>query len=121
MTRMILSLPILILLSAGISIAARHALPADKFIGEIMDAQCGMAKSHDVMKAKEGARDAKECTLACLKQGGKVVLFDTENKKVYQLDDPTKLERFAGQRVAVTGSYDNDNNSIHVKSVQPLS
>jgi Protein of unknown function (DUF5818) len=40
-------------------------------------------------------------------------------KKVYALDDQTKPEQFAGQKVKVTGTLDQTTETIHVTSVAP--
>ncbi len=88
------------------------------FTGEIMDSQCANMGSHDVMMKQEGARDAKQCTMGCVKMGGKYVLFNAQNKSIYQLDDQKKPAQFAGEKVTVTGKLGNDNKTIHVVSIQ---
>jgi hypothetical protein len=109
----------------GLSLAA-FAAPKDKtYTGEIMDSQCVMNASHAEMLKKEGMADkdphdpmAKAmCTKNCVKMGGKYVLYDSASKKVYQLDDQTKPEQFAGQNVKVTGTLSND--KIHVTNIEP--
>lgn len=92
---------------------------ADKsFKGEIMDSACAKMGSHDMMMKKEGAKNAKECTIGCVKMGSKYVLFNSANKKVYQLDDQTKPEQFAGDKVVVKGTLDKKTNTIHVTDIQ---
>jgi len=104
------------LLLTGISMAA----PKDKtYAGQIMDSDCAKMGSHEEMMKKEGTKDAKECTLACVKGGGKYVLYNSTTKKTYQLDDQTKPEQFAGQKVTVTGSYDMGAKAIHVTDIHP--
>ena len=102
------------------------AAPKGKiFKGEIMDSQCAMNASHAEMLKKEGMGDKDPndsmvkamCTKNCVKMGGKYVLYDAASKKVYQLDDQTKPEQFAGQNVKVTGTLDKDN--IHVTDIAP--
>jgi hypothetical protein len=109
----------------GFSLAA-FAAPKDKtYTGEIMDSQCAMNGSHAEMLKKEGMGDkdpndpmAKAmCTKNCVKMGGKYVLYHAASKKVYQLDDQTKPEQFAGQNVKVTGTLSND--KIHVTNIEP--
>ena len=46
------------------------------FTGEIMDSECAKVGSHDVMMKKEGAKNATQCSLACVKMGSKYVLFN---------------------------------------------
>jgi hypothetical protein len=121
MKRLVL-LPVIAVVLSGFSLAA----PKDKaFKGEIMDSQCAMNGSHAEMLKKEGMGDkdpndpmAKAmCTKNCVKMGGKYVLYDSASKKVYQLDDQTKPEQFAGQNVKVTGTLEKD--TIHVTNIQP--
>jgi hypothetical protein len=109
----------------GLSFAA-SAAPKDKtYNGEIMDSQCAMNGSHGPMLKKEGMGDkdpndpmAKEmCTKNCIKMGGKYVLYDSAAKKIYQLDDQTKPEQFAGKNVKVTGTLSKD--TIHVTNIEP--
>ena len=98
---------------------------AETFTGEIMDSRCAMNGSHAEMLKKEGMGDKDPndamtkamCTKNCIKMGGKYVLYDAASKKVYQLDDQTKPEQFAGQNVKVTGTLSKD--TIHVTSIEP--
>ncbi len=102
-----------IALVSGLSIAN-----AETVGGEIMDSQCAKMGSHEMMMKKEGAKDAKECTLKCVQMGGKLVLYDAATKTVYQLDDQDKPKEFAGQKVEVSGSLDNATKTIHVESIK---
>ena len=95
------------------------AAPADEtYSGEIMDSACAKAGSHATMMKNAGVKTAKDCTLACIKMGSKYVLFDKAAKKVYQLDDQTKPEQFAGQRVTVKGTLDSATETIHVTGIE---
>jgi hypothetical protein len=79
--------------------AASLMAAADKtFTGTITDSMCG--KDHAAMKM---GTDAK-CTMACVKAGAKYALYD--GSKTYTLSDQTAPEKFAGQKVTVTGSVD---------------
>ena len=89
------------------------------FTGEIMDSECAKVGSHEMMMKKEGAKNATQCTLACLKMGSKYVLFNAAEKTVHQLDDQKKPEQFAGEKVTVKGIYDKDTDTIHVSDIQP--
>lgn len=89
----------------------------DTFTGEIMDKQCAQMASHDAMMKSEGAKDAKECTLACVKAGGSFALLDPQTKKVYTIDDAKKVREYAGERVQVTGDYDQGAEVLHVKTI----
>ena len=88
------------------------------FTGEITDNQCAKMGSHDMMMQKEGIKTVKECTLGCVKMGGKYVLYDPATKAVYQLDDQTKPGQFAGEKVKVTGTLDKATKTIHVTDIQ---
>lgn len=93
------------------------------FAGEIMDSQCAMNGSHAEMLKKEGHGDMdasspmakKMCTQNCVKMGGKYVLYNAADKKVYELDDQKKPADFAGDNVKVKGTL--DGNTIHVQSI----
>lgn len=114
MRKLALSLAAVVALST-LSLAAPKS---QTFTGEIMDSQCANMGSHDMMMKKEGIKTAKECTTGCIKMGGKYVLFDAVSKAVYQLDDQTKPEKFAGEKVKVKGTLNKDTNTIHVTSIQ---
>lgn len=94
---------------------ARRSL---NLVGQIMDSRCAIDGSHDKMMGQNGTKNAKECTLECAKSGGSFVLFDPETKTVYQLDDQHKPEGFAGQRVRVSGTYDEPSKTMHIESIQ---
>lgn len=79
------------------------------FEGSIGDSMCGL-------KHMMGGGD-KECTLECVKGGGKFVLVDAAHKKVYQLSDQKQPIEFAGQKVKVTGTLKGE--EIEVKSIAP--
>jgi hypothetical protein len=84
-----------------------------------MDSRCGAAGSHaEMMKSHENIITAKECTLYCVKNGGKFVLYNGLSKMLYQLDDQNQLPQFAGQRVVVTGNLDNAKQAIHVTDIK---
>ena len=100
--------------------ASSYAFTQDKggtFSGEIMDKQCAQMGSHDNMMKTEGAKNAKECTLACVKNGASFVLFDPQTKKVYAIDDEKKVREYAGERVQITGDYDKDADVLHNKTI----
>jgi hypothetical protein len=117
MWRAISSLNVLILLAVGFSVAADMT-----YSGEIMDSACAKMGSHDgMMKAHSNIKDAKGCTLGCVKGGAKVVLYDSTSKAVYELDDQQKPMQFAGDKVKIMGTLDKATNTIHVADIQPAS
>lgn len=118
-------------LVAALALASvSFAVPKDQtFSGEIMDSQCAKNASHEMMLKKEGMGDKdpadptvkKMCTMNCVKMGSKYVLFDASKKAVYQLDDQTKPEPFAGAKVTVTGTLDKATKTIHVTDIKSAS
>jgi hypothetical protein len=101
---------------------ARHEAPDTQrslnLVGEIMDSRCAIDGSHEKMMRQNGLKNAKDCTLECAKAGGSFVLIDPEIKTVYQLDDQQKPESFAGQRVRVSGTYDESSRTMHIESIE---
>src|SRR5262249_6527503 len=91
------------------------------FKGEVMDSQCAKVGSHDMMMKKAGLKDAKSCSQACVKMGGKYVLYNAATKKTYQLDDQTKAEQLAGDKVRLTGTLDKATETIHVTEIEAAS
>ena len=102
--------------------SAKHAQATESrtlnLVGEIMDSRCAIDGSHEKMMRQNGMKNARDCTLQCAKTGGSFVLIDPETKTVYQLDDQQKPERFAGQRVRVSGTYDEPSKTMHIESIQ---
>jgi hypothetical protein len=84
------------------------------FVGSITDEMCA-TEGHASMRM--GPTDA-ECTTACVAaHGAAYVLADGAN--VYSLSDQTTPEKFAGQRVRVTGTLDARTRTIQVQSISP--
>ena len=82
------------------------------FTGVISDSMCATG-SHERMRM--GPTDA-DCTNACvLAHGAEYVLYD--GKTAYVLSDQTAPEKFAGQKVTVTGTVDAAAKRIHVASI----
>ena len=96
------------------------AAPKDQtFTGDIMASQCASMNGHaEMMKNHENINTAKECTLVCMKEGGKFVLFNAITKITYQLDDQNKLAQFAGASVTVTGTLNDSKKTIHVVTIK---
>jgi hypothetical protein len=87
------------------------------FVGQIMDSKCATTGSHDPTLKKLAAKDARECTLKCAKDGS-FVLYDSSTKKVYQLNDQQKPLRFAGEKVKISGQYDEWSQTIEIESIE---
>lgn len=76
--------------------------------GVVSDAMCG---AKHMMKDKSAA----ECTRECVKKGSKFALVSGDN--LYTLEGhEAELDKYAGQRVAVSGTLKGDN--ITVSSVK---
>ena len=87
----------------------------ETFTGEITDSFCAEDGHHIGMIKSE-----KKCILTCVKfDGAEFVLYNTETKRIYKLDDQQKPEAFAGEEVTVTGMYDKDAKAIHVIDIRP--
>jgi len=82
------------------------------FTGTVTDNMCAYA-GHAQMRM--GPTDA-ECTKACVSiHGAAYVLSDGKN--VYTLSDQKTPEKFAGQKVKVTGTLDAKTRTIQVESI----
>ena len=117
----------LLLLLTAISLSGFISRPAQQpnntpmsFAGDLMDNECAAQHSHDAMIKKEGFKNSKDCTLGCVKSGGRFVLYASANKTTYQLDDQEKPTEFAGQKVTIIGTYDGETKTIHVQAFNPL-
>ena len=87
------------------------------FSGAIMDSQCASMGGHESMYNEE-IKNPKDCTLECVKEGGTFVLYDATTQMAYQLDDQKKPEPFAGQKVTITGTYDDSTMTIQVTKIE---
>jgi hypothetical protein len=82
------------------------------FTGTITDGMCANA---DHLQMRMGPTDA-ECTVACVgAHGATYVLYD--GKEAYTLSDQGTPERFAAQKVTVTGTLDARTKTIQVDSI----
>ncbi|MDE3168129.1 MAG: hypothetical protein KGN36_20170 [Acidobacteriota bacterium] len=85
------------------------------FTGVITDNMCDKADHKDMHMAS----DAK-CVLECVKgMNGKYVLYDAAAKTSYVLSDQKTPEKFAAQKVTVTGTLDAKTKTIQVQSIAP--
>ena len=83
--------------------------------GQISDSMCG--KSHAGMG--EMGKNPKECTLGCVKSGGKYVFVSGD--KVYDIRNQNfaALAANAGGSVQLTGDIDKDGKTITVSKIAP--
>jgi uncharacterized protein DUF5818 len=83
-----------------------------KFTGMITDSMCAEA---DHSRMGMGPTD-RDCTIACIDAHGALyVLYDGKN--AYTLSDQHVPEKFAGQKVTVTGTLDVKTKTIQVDSI----
>lgn len=106
----------------AVIVPARTAADA-VFKGEIADSQCAMnvhslTRSHkEMLKSKRMGTTARDCSIHCVKDGGGQYVLQNGDV-VYKLDDQAQSERFAGEKVEVTGTLDTKTNTIHVEAMQ---
>jgi len=93
-TRFVMTLAIAIFATA-LTAAAGDA----SWTGYIADSKCGAGAAND---------NARECTLKCVKAGAKYVFVNDADKKIYAIDDQSKVAEHAGHHVTVKGTADGD-------------
>jgi hypothetical protein len=125
MKRSVLSLTVALFLAVAVAQAAAPKAQNDQntsktFSGEIMDSACAQMGSHAQMEQKEGTKNARDCTLACLKNGSTLVLYNPRTKMTYQLSDQDKAKMYAGDWVHVKGTYDESSKTITVDTITKL-
>jgi tRNA isopentenyl-2-thiomethyl-A-37 hydroxylase MiaE len=74
--------------------------------GWVTDEHCG---------AKGASADHRACAEKCLTQGGKLVFYNTGDKKIYSLDKQDMAKENLGHEVQVTGEA--DGKAIKVESI----
>jgi hypothetical protein len=100
------------------AVSTQNAYPRfASFVGQVMDSKCATTGSHETTMKRLGAKDSRECTMKCAKDGS-FVLYDPETKTVYQLNDQEKPVRFAGEKVKVSGQYDEWSETIEIESIE---
>ena len=90
---------------------------AEAFSGQIMDSKCSTTGSHEANMKRQAAKDARECTQLCAKDGS-FVLYDPHTKSVYQLADQVKPAPYAGQTVKISGRYEVWSQTIEIESIE---
>lgn len=105
------SVVVLMLLVAGLTAADSGTAKAKWVKGWVSDSKCGV----------KGARAGHEaCGKKCLAAGEHVVFVTEHDKKVLKVDNEDALKDQMGHRVAVRGTIDQANDTIHVDKVNPL-
>ncbi len=114
MKKLAMSLAVTLLFTLG-GLAAQRPRT---FTGRIMDSQCAKMGSHEMGYKMTGTNTPRECTLACVKAGGKFVLYNSATKTIYELDNQVKPRAFAGENVKVIGTYNASSKTIHVEKIE---
>ena len=114
MKHLILSIIVFSLIALSLIAGAALSAAPDKetLTGIITDDMCAKA---DHSQMRMGPTDA-ECTMACISaHGATYVLYD--GKDVFALSDQQTPEKFAAQKVRVTGTLDAKTKTIQVDSI----
>ena len=83
------------------------AIAAD-FTGYVIDEACS---------AKPAMKGNEACARKCIKGGSQYALL--VGKEAYNLSDAKTADKFAAQKVKVTGTLDEKNKTIQVTSIAP--
>jgi hypothetical protein len=104
------------LLAGALALASLSAAPATQtFTGVITDDMCAKG---DHSQMQMGPTDA-DCTRACVDaHGAQYVLYD--GKTAYVLSDQRAPDKYAGQKVRITGTLDAKTKKIAVESIAAL-
>jgi hypothetical protein len=100
----------------GCLFVTTFALAADQtWTGKISDSSCGRSHKSAIEHAGKKMSD-HDCTIACVKGGGKYVFV--AGSKIYNIDnqDFAGLEEHAAHSVALTGEMTGD--TIHVSKIE---
>jgi hypothetical protein len=107
-------------LLACVGVGLMASPQANTFMGSIMDSSCALMGTHQkMMQAHPGIKSDKACTLGCVKNGAKFVLYDSSSNTVYQLDDQKTPMEYAGDKVKISGMLNADTKTIHVEKIEP--
>jgi hypothetical protein len=98
-------------LATGLTLAAQQPRT---FTGVITDTMCGMDHAHMNIKP-----DAK-CVRECVKMGSQWKYALHDGKKMYTLSDQQTPEKFAAQKVKVTGVLEEKTGTIKVTRIEPV-
>ena len=95
------------------------------FEGEIADSQCAMGvhslnRSHkEMIEMGHAGSTAEDCTRYCVHSRGGRYVFLTKHD-VFKLDNQEIAEKYAGQKVKLTGILDSKTNIIQIKTMEPV-
>jgi len=100
-------------IAAAVGISAAPLEPAKEFGGVITDTMCGAKPHASMMKDKSDA----ECVRICTR--GSYAYALVSGGSVMKLSDQKTSEKYAGQKVRVTGTYDEKSKTLRVVSIAP--
>ncbi len=110
-----------VFISLGLMLGGASAIAAEQtWTGQISDSMCGA--DHGMMKHEGKKVSSRDCTLECVKDGGKYVFVS--KGKVYEIEnqDSKELQQHAGHTVKLTGDMSADGKTITAsKIVMPTS
>lgn len=103
-------------LLVGLAVYAQAA--EQTWTGKISDDMCGASHTKMAAEHKDSKMSDRDCTLACVKGGGKYVFVS--GGKVYKIEnqDLAQLQEHAGHTVRLTGDMKGDNITVS-KIVMP--
>jgi len=90
------------------------------FVGTITDSLCANNGPHaqHMNEPRRMERDKRSCVARCVEMGGKLVLVESGDERIYQLDSPEKALPFAGQKVRITGTV--HKNEITLQTIENI-
>ncbi len=94
----------------GAALGLTAAGPKRTFTGVVTDTMCGADHS------KMGVTPASKCVKECVKSGSKYALL--VGKEVYTLSDQQAPEKYAGEKVKVTGTLDAKTKTLSVDKIE---
>ena len=111
MKRAAILLCALVVSLVALPLAADQNATEGTWTGYFTDSHCGAKGA--------GAKHSKECVTKCLADGGKLVFFNTGDKKLYSLDEKGAKMGLdhVGKEVKVTGSLAGD--TITIEKIEP--
>jgi hypothetical protein len=109
---------VLLLLALSIAgpLSAQAPGPSKVYVGHVSDSMCGI--NHTAM----GISPDPKCVVECMKHGRSVryVLIEEKTKAMYTLSDQQAPEKFAAQKVRVTGVLYPKTKILKVEKMEPV-
>lgn len=100
-----------------LGVVAFGGAPANTYKGQIMDSTCAGNGNHDAGYKLTNTSTPKDCTLACVKGGATLVLYDAADKATYKLSNQARAKALAGRNVVVSGTLDTGTQTIKVRRI----